>query len=98
MAESSADGFVVGNKTVTAAGTAEALSSSTRLGRSLTLVAMDNNTGRIFVGGSTVSSSTHRGMLAGDSLTISNPSKSFDLTKIYIDSSVSGEGVDYYLS
>ena len=54
MAASETPTLVSGDKTVTAAGTAEALGTSQRV-RSITVVAKDNNTGRVYVGGSDVS-------------------------------------------
>jgi hypothetical protein len=87
--------FISDSKTVASAGTREALASSADLWRSLTIVAKDNNTGRVYVGGSDVASSTNRGLAAGDSVTISNKN-GIDLQDVYLDVSVSGEGVDYY--
>ncbi len=100
MAESvgSNGDIIIGQATVTTAGTAVQLSSTRRLARSLLIVAHDNNTGRIFVGGSDVDSSTHRGLLAGDSVAFNNPAKAYDLSTTYVDSTVNGEGVDYYMS
>jgi hypothetical protein len=95
MAASETPTLVSGDKTVTAAGTAEALATTQRV-RSVTLVAKDNNTGRVFVGGADVASSTNRGLLAGDVLTHSTASGWLNLADIYVDASVSGEGVDYY--
>lgn len=95
MAASETPTLISGDKTVTVAGTAEAIASSQRV-RSVTIVAKDNNTGRIYVGGADVSSSVNRGMQAGDVLTHTSASGWLDLADVYIDSSVSGEGVDYY--
>ena len=103
MAKSVGSGgvFVSDSKTVTTAGTSEALAATNfLLWASLTIVAKDNNTGRVYVGGlisSTVASTTNRGLAAGDVLEIT-PSRghSIDLSAVYLDVSVSGEGVDYY--
>ena len=103
MAKSVGSGgvFVSDSKTVTTAGTAEALAATNfLLWTGVTIVAKDNNTGRIYVGGtisSTVASTTNRGLGPGDTLTIT-PSRghSINLSETYIDASVSGEGVDYY--
>ncbi len=95
MAASETPTLISGDKTVTAAGTAEALASAQRV-RSVTIVAKDDNTGRIYVGGSDVSSSTNRGLQAGDVLTHTSASGWQDLADIFIDAAVSGEGVDYY--
>ncbi len=88
--------FLSGSKTVTAAGTAEALAAS-GIYNQISIVAKDNNTGFVYVGGSDVASTTNRGMSSGDTLNITpRPGKTLDLAKIYIDVSVSGEGVDFY--
>jgi hypothetical protein len=83
-----------GRKTVTTAGTAVTLASSTPAKR-VTITALDTNTGVITVGGSGViaASGTRTGvpLSAGDSyeLDIDN------LSKVYIDATVSGEGVSF---
>ncbi len=95
MAASETPTLVSGDKTVTAAGTAEAVGASQRV-RSITVVAKDNNTGRVYVGGSDVASTTNRGLQAGDVLTHTSASGWLDLADVYVDVDVSGEGVDYY--
>lgn len=98
MAESiGGDGvFVSDAKTVTSAGTAEAL-GTTQLWSQLVIIAKAANTGNVFVGGSNVASSTNAGMAPGDALTLSpKPGTVLDLAKIYIDVATSGEGVDFY--
>ncbi len=95
MAASETPTLVSGDKTVTAAGTAESLGASQRV-RSITIVAKDNNTGRVYVGGSDVASTTNRGLQAGDVLTHTSASGWLDLADVYVDVDVSGEGVDYY--
>lgn len=87
--------LISGDKAVTAAGTAEALAASRRV-RSVTIVAKDSNTGRVYVGGSDVDSSVNRGLQAGDALIHASASGWLDLADIYVDADVSGEGVDYY--
>src|SRR3990167_8333098 len=99
MAKSAGSGgvFVSDEATVTTAGTAVQLATSTLLlWTSLVIVAKDNNTGRIYVGGSTtdgspstVASSTNRGLGPGDAVEIT-PSRghSIDLSKVWIDASV----------
>ena len=83
-------GMVDGAKVVTTAGTAEALGASTAI-KSVTIKASSANTGIIYVGGSGVSSATGISLGANDSvdITIAN------LATVYIDSSVSGEGVGF---
>lgn len=80
-------------KTVTTAGNRVALASSQAV-RSVCIKALITNTGYIYVGDSSLSSTNGFQLLAGDtvSLDISN------LNTIYIDSSVSGEGVTYISS
>ena len=87
-----------GRKTITAAGTAEALSTSTSC-RLITITALFSNTGVVCVGGSGViaTSGSRTGVILspGDSyeLAIDN------LSKVYVDASISGEGVSFaYLS
>lgn len=95
MAASETPTLISGDKTVAAAGTAEAIASSQRV-RSVTIVAKDNNTGRVYVGGADVSSSVNRGLQAGDVFTHASASGWLDLADVYIDADVNGEGVDYY--
>ena len=95
MAASETPTLVSGDKTVAAAGTAEALGTAQRV-RSITVVAKDNNTGRVYVGGSDVATTVNRGLGAGDVLTHTSAGGWFDLADVYVDVDVSGEGVDYY--
>ena len=94
MAASNSPTLTSSEKTVTSAGTAEALATSQRV-RSLTLVAKQGNSGRIYVGGSDVDSSTNDGLGPGDSLEV--PAENWiDLADVYIDADNDGEGVDFY--
>jgi hypothetical protein len=81
-------------KTVATAGTAEALAASTAC-RSVIITAETDNTGIIVVGGSTVvaSLSTRRGtpLSAGESVAIDID----NLSKVYLDTTVNGDGVTY---
>ena len=85
-------GTIVGNgvTTVTTAGTRVALSSSTSIA-SVTVKASATNTGYIYVGSSSVSSSNGFQLSARDAVSIDID----NLSKVYIDSSVNGEGVSY---
>ena len=96
MAASETPTLISGDKTVAVAGTAEALSATAQRVRSVTIVAKDTNTGRVYVGGADVASTTNGGLQAGDSLTHTSVSGWLDLPDLYVDASVSGEGVDYY--
>ena len=96
MAASETPTLISGDKTVTAAGTAEAVVAASRRVRSVTIVAKDDNTGRMYVGGADVSSSVNRGLQADDVLTHTSASGWLDLQDLYVDADVSGEGVDYY--
>lgn len=82
-----------GKKTVTTAGTRVALASSQSC-KSVLVKALVTNVGYIYVGDASVSSTTGFQLISGESvsLDISNTST------IYIDSSVSGEGVTYITS
>ena len=82
-----------GKKTVAVAGTAEAVATGQTVTQVL-LIALTTNTGRIFYGGSDVDSSTQDGLPPGASITIT-PGKAFDIGTLYIDSAVSGDGVDF---
>jgi hypothetical protein len=85
-----------GRKVVASAATAEALSASEYKFDSATICAETDNTGNITVGDSTVIAAlaTRQGipLNAGDCYSI--PSYG-DLAKIYIDSTVNGDGVTY---
>jgi hypothetical protein len=77
-----------GSKNVTTAGTRVALATSTAC-QGVLIQAKAANTGIIYVGGSTVSSTSGIFLYAGESVEISID----NLRKVYLDSSVSGEGV-----
>jgi len=79
-----------GQKNVTTAGTQLVLAGNVKCG-TVVIKALAANTGKIYVGDSTVSSTTGFILDAGETI-------SFDidnLSDIYIDSSVNGEGVSY---
>lgn len=86
---------VDGRKVVAAAATAEALSASKTLAHHVDITAETDNTGVVVVGASTVvaSLSTRRGtpLAAGDTLTLYD----VDLSQVYLDVTVSGDGVTY---
>ena len=88
--------FISSEKVVTTAGTAVALAASADFWRAITIKAKNGNTGQVYVGGANVNSSTNDGLDAGESLSMETRSKIFDLALIFIDSDVSGEGVDFY--
>jgi hypothetical protein len=95
MANSETPFLISGEKTVAAAGTAEALVSASQRVKSVKIIAKSGNLGQVFVGGSDVASTTNDGLAAGKELTIA-PTYWFDLTDIFIDVGTSGEGVDLY--
>lgn len=99
MATSVTQKHLTGQKTVTSAGTAEAIDTSLGVQgiiSALMIIAHDNNTGRVFYGGSDVASTTQRGLAAGESVSIeSNHESPFDIAEIFLDVSVSGEGADF---
>lgn len=84
-----------GRKVVTTAGTRVALSSTSLVYDEVTITAETDNTGIVVIGGSTVvaSLSTRQGtpLNAGDSRSYQN----VDLAKVYIDSTVNGDGVTW---
>ena len=80
-----------GQKTVTTAGTQVALASSQAITHSVKIKALHGNSGWIYVGNSSVSSSNGYVLDAGETLEI----QVANLATVYIDSSVNGEGVSY---
>ena len=95
MAASNSPALLASEKTVASAGTAEALVGASQRVLSLTVVAKTSNTGRVYIGGSDVTSSTNDGLEPGDVMTISAENW-LDLNDIYIDADNDGEGVDFY--
>lgn len=79
-----------GSKAVTSAGTAEALASSTAC-KKVIITAKSTNTGKVYYGGSSVSSTSGAYIYAGATVTLEID----DLSKIYIDVDTNGEGVQY---
>ena len=94
MADSNSPTLLISEKTVTANGTAEALHAGQRV-KSVTVVAKVSNTGKVYIGGSDVDSSTNDGLDPGDVLSI--PAENWlDLADLYVDSAVNSEGVDFW--
>ena len=95
MANSEGPVLLAGEKTVTAAGTAEALVAATQRAKAVTIIAKVGNTGQVYVGGSDVASTTNDGLNPGDELEI--PADNWlDLADLYLDVDTNGEGVDFY--
>ena len=89
-------GILVGSQTVATAGTEQALATTGRLVWSWLLIrAKGANTGQVYIGGSDVASTTHEGLDADQEVTFFSR-YDFDISDIYIDVSVNGEGVDFY--
>lgn len=76
---------------VTTAGTRVQLTATSTPILSVVIKAKTANTGTIYVGNSAVSSSNGFVLLAGDTVSIEID----DLSKIYLDASVNGEGITY---
>mgnify|MGYP003679890953 CR=1 FL=1 len=93
----SSGALIVGQKAVTTAGTALQLDSTSpkRLVTSVAITAKVGNTGNVFIGGSDVASSTNAGYEPGTAIRMSNKPRGLDLSDIYIDVAVNGEGVDF---
>ena len=88
--------ILVGSKTVTAAGTAEALLTTGRtVWPWIKIKAKNGNTGQVYIGGSDVDSNTHEGLDANDEV-IFFSRYGFELSDIYIDVDTNDEGVDLY--
>ena len=83
-----------GQKTVTAAGTAEPLAASQTLVSGVYIKALSGNTEDIFVGPATVTAATGF-VLAADDLVFLEIA---DLATVYIDAAEDGEGVSYLAS
>lgn len=81
-----------GTKTVTTSGTAVALGSSTAI-NSVVITALLTNTDMVVIGGSTVDITTNPGnqLYAGSSIIIEID----NLSKVYVDAAVNGEGVSF---
>jgi len=94
MAQSETPVFIAGEKSVTTSGTALALSAAQKA-KSVTIVAKVGNTNNVYVGGSSVATSTNDGLAPGDSIRIT-PDNWLDLSDIYLDVDTNGEGVDFY--
>ena len=87
-----------GKKTVTAAGTAEALASGI-VAKSVTIQALRGNTNKVYIGTSSVSSTAYGvSLLAGETFSVSNDGHDsrINLADIYIDVDTNGEGVTYF--
>lgn len=83
-----------GQTNVTTAGTEVALASAQPLVSGVTVKAKHANTGWIYVGRNPVTSSTGFVLDAGEQVFIETD----DLSNVFIDSSVNGEGVSYIAS
>ena len=79
-----------GQKNVTTAGTQVAL-GATQVYKELTIIAKSTNTGNIYVGDSTVDSTTGVILPAGGFITL----HFVDIVGVYIDSDVNGDGVSF---
>lgn len=91
--------FISTEKTVAAAGTAEALVTESSSGdtwyRAVAIIAKVGNTGQVYIGGSDVASATNDGLDAGDTLALAPPG-GLHLKDIFVDADTTGEGVDIY--
>lgn len=79
-----------GRKTVTSAGTAEALSGSTFV-KTVCIKPLSTNSNNIYIGNSSVTSTTGYPLPSGESISIDIN----NLNKIYLDVDTNGEGVSY---
>ena len=80
-----------GSQTVTTSGTRVQLTSTSTPMFFAIITALSSNTGTIWVGGSTVASGRGMPLVALQSCKVDVD----DLSKIYIDSTVNGEGVSF---
>lgn len=88
-----------GSKATVTAGTRVALTASKTLVRGLRITAKPANTGLIYLGDSAVAASNGYLLDAGDTADLAGMAGGedavFDLSKLYIDSSVNAEGVTF---
>lgn len=84
--------MVYGRKNVTTAGTAEILLSGSQETSTLTIQALEGNTGNIYVGDSAVDSTNGFPLSPGGSISLDH---NHSLDNIYIDSDNNGEGVAF---
>ena len=85
------DAPVFGQTVVTTAGTRVQLATNTVLTQGIVITAKSGNSGNIFIGDVTVTSSNGYILTAGASVTVIGD----NIAKIYIDSAQNGEGVSY---
>jgi hypothetical protein len=83
-----------GQKTVSTAGSAEALASSQALVSGVQIKALAGNTNNVYVGDSDVDSNTGFVLAAGEEVFIEVD----DLATVYLDVDTNGEGVSYIAS
>jgi len=100
MSESSDLDVGQGEKTVTAAGTREPLSTGKREDvavLSVTIKALSSNTDKVYIGDHNVASTNGFPLDPRDGVTLEtdDPKHLINLSKIYIDSAVNGEGVRF---
>ena len=83
--------------TVTSAGTAVQLSTTSTLVSSIIIRAMEDNSGAVYIGDSTVSSSTGK-IEPRTSISFSGDQNTgtLNLNAIYVDSGTSSDGVDFW--
>lgn len=94
MANSRSPALLSGEKTVAAAGTAEAVAAAERV-KSVVIIAKSGNLGQVYVGGSDVASTTNDGLDAKEALTLDGHGW-FDISDIFLDVDTNGDGVDFY--
>lgn len=104
MSESNDLSIIGAQKTVTAAGTREKLATGAKEDvrvRSVTIRALRGNTNDVYVGDATVAAGVSYILAAGETVTFEvsveewKNGASVNLSKIYLDVAVAGEGVCY---
>lgn len=86
-----ATGIVAGAKTVASSGTAEPLVASSTACKKIVMTAEDDNTGKIFYGGSSVSASLGDYLFPAQKVEIEID----DVNKVYIDAENDTDGVKF---
>ena len=81
-----------GQETVDAAGTAQAITTGTEGARLVQISPLPDNTGNVFIGDSTVSSSIGY-VLSSTSPPIVLEPQNYDVVDLYVDAATNGDGV-----
>lgn len=85
--------------TIATAGVRQPASATPLPATAVTILPWDTNTGRLFVGGPTVSAATVKGLRPGQAIAIAADSplvRGIDLATVYVDAEYANDGADLY--